>query len=190
MRNYSHAVLEVRNPGYVGVSARHVPSIRAQRRTYASPPVVADIPLSDDLSLHALPLLSHFPLIFYSAFPFFDFFLFVVGMHVRVRVCLLCAVTVEAEDSLGPQLSTLVLRSRSLVGWNFLIRLGFLLSDPLGACPCLCIVGIAGACCCTRLFIQSRVFIFMWRTFFQLCHLSSPCGYIFFSHLDPKVCVM
>lgn len=122
--------------------------------------------------------------------PFLIFFLFVVGMHVRVRVCLLCAVTVEAEDSLGPQLSTLVLRSRSLVGWNFLIRLGFLLSDPLGACPCLCIVGIAGACCCTRLFIQSRVFIFMWRTFFQLCHLPSPCGYIFFSHLDPKVCLM
>lgn len=189
MRNYSHAVLEVRNLGYVRVSARHVPSVRAQRRTFAFPPVVADIPLSDDLSLHALPLLSHFPLILYSSFPFFAFFLWVC-MYVCIRVCLLCAVHEEAKDSLGPQLSTLVLRSRSLVGWNFLIRLGFLLSDPLGACPCLFIVGIAGTCCCTRVFIHSRVFIFMWQTFFQLCHLPSPCGYIFFFHLDPKVCLM
>lgn len=179
MRSYSLAVLEVRNPGYVRVSARRVPSVRTQRRTFAFPPVVADIPLSDDLSLHALPLLSHFPLLLYSAFSFFAFSF--VGVSVHVRMCLLCALHVEAEDSLGPQLSTLVLRPGSLVGWNSLIRQVFLFSDPLGACPCLCIMGIAGACCCTRLFIHYRVLVFLWQTFFQLCHLSSPCGYIFFS---------
>lgn len=84
MRHYSHAVLEVRNPGYIRVSARLVSSGRAQRRTFAFPPVVADIPLSDDLSLHALLLLSHFPLILYSSFPFFAFF---VGMYVCMYLC-------------------------------------------------------------------------------------------------------
>lgn len=84
MRHYSHAVPEVRNPGYIRVSARLVSSGRAQRRTFAFPPVVADIPLSDDLSLHALPLLSHFPLILYSSFPFFAFFCGYVCMYVFV----------------------------------------------------------------------------------------------------------